>query len=205
MTTLHELEQHNPEWRPWLQGMQKMLAELGDPAWDPQVPPLPSPAGVTPLVAAAGLDPAATPLALLHACRRRWADAVPRDWGLGYCPLCGAWPGFAELCGVERTRYLRCVRCGAAWRAHGLSCAFCGNADHKALGSLVAADAGPSKWTIEVCHRCRGYLKAFTRLTVGEPAQAMLDDLGSVELDLVAQERGFHRPPGTGHGSGVAA
>jgi len=204
MTTLHELEQRNPEWRPWLQGMQKMLAELGDPAWDAQVPPLPSPARGSPLAAAAGLDPAATALALLHACRRCWADAIPRDWGHGYCPLCGAWPGFAELCGVERTRYLRCVRCGAGWRAHGLSCAFCGNTDHKTLGSLVAADAEPSKWTIEVCHRCRGYLKAFTRLTVGEPAQAMLDDLGSVELDLAAQERGFRRPPGTGHGSGVA-
>lgn len=203
-TRFADLQRRNPEWRPWLDAVREVIGDLGDPKWDAAVPAIAAGKGESPLAQAAGLDPAQAPLALLYACRRRWAAAVPPSWSRGYCPICGAWPGFAEVCGVERVRYLRCVRCGAAWRSHAPACAFCGNADHGTLGSLVAADASPG-WAIEVCQRCRSYLKAFTRLTVGAPESAILEDLGSVELDLAAEARGYRRPPGTGHGACVPA
>lgn len=199
--TLQELARRNPEWQPWLAEVAALLPQLEDPAWDAQVPALsPLPAGV-PLLAAAGLDPSRVPMPLLYACRRRWA--LPQGWKHGYCPVCGAWPGFAELCGVERMRYLRCVRCGAAWRAHGLSCVYCGMREHARLGSLVPEEGAP-KWAIELCRACNGYLKVFTALRPSAPEGLLLKDLETVELDLAAGTRGYRRPEGTGYALDVA-
>ena len=71
---------------------------------------------------------AVTPL--LHACRRAWAASVPANWGYGSCPICGAWATLAEARGLERSRRLRCGRCGADWRADWLRCVYCDNGDH---------------------------------------------------------------------------
>ena len=48
-------------------------------------------------------------------CWRRWAAAVPEGWVEPFCPICGAWPALAEVRGIERSRYFRCLRCGAGW------------------------------------------------------------------------------------------
>ncbi|MBM4299734.1 MAG: formate dehydrogenase accessory protein FdhE, partial [Deltaproteobacteria bacterium] len=36
---------------------------------------------------------------LLQACNRRLERSVPTGWTEGYCPICGAWPAFAEVRG----------------------------------------------------------------------------------------------------------
>ena len=138
------------------------------------------------------------PMPFLHACRRRWADTTPRSWREGYCPTCGAWPAFAEICGVERARYLRCGRCGSGWETLVLSCPYCETTDHDALGALVPEERG-ADGAIEVCNRCGGYVKAFTRLRTTTAAAVMLEDLASVELDLAATGRGYRRPRGAGY------
>jgi FdhE protein len=134
----------------------------------------------------------------LHACRRRWTDTTPKNWRDGYCPTCGAWPAFAEVCGVERARYLRCGRCGSGWQTLVLSCPYCETTDHDALGALVPEESG-ADGAIEVCNRCGGYVKAFTRLRTGNTAAVMLEDLASAELDLAATARGYRRPSGAGY------
>src|SRR5690606_695716 len=45
------------------------------------------------------------PMPCLHACRRAWVEVIARSWSETYCPVCGAWPAFAETCGIERDRY----------------------------------------------------------------------------------------------------
>ena len=152
------------------------------------------------VAAKVGVDPDALhalvnllPVPFLHACRRRWASLVPPDWLEGFCPVCGGWPAFAEVRGIERTRYLRCGRCGGEWPAHMLRCSYCGTTTHDDFVALVPADShSPS--SIEACKRCFGYVKAFTRLQACEPAAVMLEDLASVELDISAIEQGFARP-----------
>ena len=217
---LEELEQRNPEWRPWLAVVRDVLAEIDDTAWNAVVPGalqamapgVPLLEGIAPpegpverlrrKLAARPVPQAAIeavlPLPFLHACRRRWASAVSPDWSRGYCPVCGAWPALVEICGVERRRYLRCGRCGSAWQRHGLSCPYCGTTDHDELASLVVEGA-KSPATIEVCQRCLGYVKGLIRLRLGAPEQALLDDLASVELDLAAARRGYQRPDGPGY------
>jgi FdhE protein len=134
----------------------------------------------------------------LHACNRRWQGSRAPGWIAGYCPTCGGWPAFAETRGIERSRYLRCGRCGAEWQAHALFCCFCGNSDHKELGSLVPEKAGSSR-AIDTCNRCRGYLKTFNKLQGSAPTKIMLDDLATVDLDIAALEHGFQRPAGPGY------
>ena len=137
------------------------------------------------------------PVPFLHACNRGWASSVTESWNEGYCPVCGAWPAFAEVRGIERSRYLRCGRCGGGWQAQCLSCSYCGMTDHEKLVSLVP-EKSVSNAVIDACLRCRGYVKTFTTLQGSPPAKVMLDDLASVALDVAALEQGYKRPEGAG-------
>ena len=106
---------------------------------------------------------ALVPVPFLQACNRRWQQSISASWTEGYCPVCGAWPGFAEVRGIERSRFLRCGRCGGGWQAQCLSCPYCGMTDHEELVSLVPEKNG-SNAVIDACKRCLGYVKTFTTL-----------------------------------------
>jgi FdhE protein len=138
----------------------------------------------------------------LQACNRRWSSAKRIDWMEGYCPVCGAWPAFAEVRGIERSRYFRCGRCGGEWQAHCLFCPYCGTTDHNELASLVPEKGGANS-VIEACKRCLGYVKTFTKLQGSPAVKVMLDDLASVDLDVAAFEQGYRRPQGTGYALNV--
>jgi FdhE protein len=155
--------------------------------------------------AAVGAEPEAfqavaalIPVPFLQACNRRWKQATATSWLEGYCPVCGTWPAFTEMRGIERQRYFRCGRCGGEWRAHCLFCAFCGMNDHEQLVSLVPEKSGAGR-IIEACKRCLGYVKTFTTLEGSAPAKVILDDLGSVDLDVAACAQGYKRPQGAGY------
>jgi FdhE protein len=134
----------------------------------------------------------------LQACNRALARSIAVSWTEGYCPVCGAWPAFAEVRGIERSRYFRCGRCGAEWQAHCLFCPYCSMTDHKELASLVPEQNG-AKSVIDACNRCLGYVKAFTKLQGSPPAKVMVDDLATVDLDIAALEQGYRRPEGLGY------
>jgi len=138
------------------------------------------------------------PLPFLHACNRRWANSLPQGWVEGYCPVCGSWPAFAEVRGIERSRYFRCGRCASAWPVNCLVCAHCGMTDHEQLVSLVPEQGGNSR-VIEACKRCLGYVKTFTTLQASPAPRVILNDLASVDLDIAAVEHGYQRPQGTGY------
>ncbi len=138
------------------------------------------------------------PVPFLQACNRRWASSIAESWTEGYCPVCGAWPALAEVRGIERSRYLRCGRCGGGWQAQCLSCPYCGTTDHEELVSLVPEKSG-SNGAIDACKRCLGYVKTFTTLQGSPPANVMVDDLASVDLDIAALQQGYRRPEGAGY------
>ena len=138
------------------------------------------------------------PVPLLQACNRRWTPSIAKSWVEGYCPVCGAWPAFTEVRGIERSRYFRCSRCGGEWQSHCLFCPYCSMNDHQELVSLVPEKSG-SNSVIEACKRCLGYVKTFTKLQGSPAAKVMLDDLATVDLDVAALEHGYKRPQGTGY------
>ena len=132
---------------------------------------------------------------ILLTCRVRLASEVPRGWNRGYCPVCGAWPAFTELRGLERERRARCGRCASDWRFDVLRCPFCDERDHAQLSGLVV-DGEEERRRLDVCKRCSGYVKGITTLMAVPDESVPVLDLESVELDLVATERGFARPDG---------
>ena len=138
------------------------------------------------------------PVPFLHACNRRWASSLPGSWVEGFCPVCGAWPTFAEVRGIERSRYFRCARCGGEWHARALHCPYGDTSDHGQLVSLVAENGG-SNATIDACTHCLRYVKTLTRLQGCPPDMVMIEDLGTVDLDVAALECGYTRPSGAGH------
>ena len=142
------------------------------------------------------------PVPFLQACNRRWAGSIAKSWVEGYCPVCGAWPAFAEVRGVERSRCFRCGRCGGEWQAHCLFCPYCGMTNHEELVSLVPEKSG-SNAVIDACRRCLGYVKSFTKLQGSPPIKVLLDDLASVQLDVAALEQGYKRPHGAGYALAV--
>jgi FdhE protein len=78
-----------------------------------------------------------------------------------------------------------------------LRCPFCGERGHEHLGSLVPEVAelrAPNQRTVDVCERCRHYVKAVTTLAPIPPEDVVLQDLDALVLDVVALERGYRRP-----------
>ena len=134
---------------------------------------------------------AATPI--LRACAARLRERIPQSWREGYCPVCGAWPATAELRGLERSRRLRCGRCASDWAMPVLQCPFCNELRHDRLRSLLSEGDEQTR-RVDTCDTCKGYVKTFSTLQAMPPRALATIDLATVELDMVAQERGYARP-----------
>jgi FdhE protein len=153
------------------------------------------------LARAAGTDPAAARVLghmaawpLLHRSARALEPHAPHGWWHGVCPVCGAWPAYAEYRGLERRRWCRCGRCGTGWEIPWLRCPYCATGDHERLGYLAPENEGESHRRVEVCYACRGYLKAFTTVRPTPAWAVLLEDARTLHLDLAALDRGYRRP-----------
>jgi FdhE protein len=129
-----------------------------------------------------------------------WAGqhAAAGSWIEPYCPVCGAWPAFVEVRGIERRRFYRCGRCGCQWHAQQLRCPFCSTTNHEELATLAPADPAATV-SVDACQHCRGYMKSLTRLQGCRPGAVILEDLATVDVDVAAMENGYARPAGLGH------
>jgi FdhE protein len=117
------------------------------------------------------------------------ASALAR-WNAGYCPACGSWPALAEVASGHRV--LRCSFCAFAWEPPAGSCAHCGEAGERLV--TAAPNDGRTDRRVELCTGCHTYLK-----TVDVPALSpfpllAIADLETMDLDLIAMERGYARP-----------
>ncbi len=115
-------------------------------------------------------------------------------WQMGYCPICGEWPALGEWRGVELTRRLRCGLCGGDWRAQRLRCPFCETTDTSLLGYFSAE--GDARWRVETCDNCRNYVKTETTFDALPAMLLAVENLRSLHLDVLAEERGLGRPAG---------
>ena len=134
---------------------------------------------------------------MLITCAR--AAAAVTHWAHGYCHVCGGSPVFAEVLGLERTRQLRCGRCCAAWKTNVLVCPFCRETDHAHLGSLVPEGPQGQICWVETCNTCHGYIKARAALRGMSAESVLIEDARTIDLDLVAAERGFAKPANSHH------
>jgi len=134
---------------------------------------------------------------VLRACATRLHDRISAAWDHGYCPVCGAWPTLVEIRGLERSRRLRCGRCSSDWPIHVLRCPFCNERNHDKLHALLPEGSEQTR-RVDVCDTCKGYVKGISTLQPAGLRALALTDLSTIELDLVAQERGYERPADVG-------
>lgn len=145
-------------------------------------------ADVTWLVAELAVGPYAYARQLrLHAqLGDRW-----RGWTRGYCPVCGSWPALAEARGGGHA--LRCSLCAASWTTDADRCPYCDAPG--GMGAAAPADPDRPDRLLVLCQACRGYLKVLRVPAPLELPGLAVEDLASADLDRLALERGFHRPP----------
>ena len=113
------------------------------------------------------------------------------EWTRGYCPACGSWPALGEM--LDAQRILRCSFCGAGWAPFAEGCAYCA-----ITGTDFESDSTghpPLDRHLELCRGCSGYLKIVEVAALSPFPLLAISDLETMDLDLVAMQRGFQRPP----------
>lgn len=115
------------------------------------------------------------------------------EWEKACCFICGAPASLGELQGNEQAKHLRCGQCGADWLTRRLQCTYCGNEDTSLLGILYP-EGRRENVRVEVCDKCHGYLKVVARFAPCSPEELAVEDLSTLFLDCLAQERGYRRP-----------
>jgi FdhE protein len=112
------------------------------------------------------------------------------DWQEGYCPVCGARAGMAELSGEEGKRFLSCSACSFRWAFKRLQCPFCSNVDVDTLSYFMAGD-GPTR--VDTCTACSRYIKTRDSRKGNGEVPLDVEDLLTMHLDLLASREGFER------------
>jgi hypothetical protein len=132
--------------------------------------------------------------ALREWCRQLTPLASGIAWNRGVCFVCGASPALAELQGNDRAKHLRCGSCGADWQSRRVQCAHCGNEDHATLRYLYDERNRETR-RIEACDKCKGYLKVVSAFVPTPADMLAIEDLATLALDYMAEERGYVRQP----------
>jgi FdhE protein len=130
--------------------------------------------------------------ALREWCRQLALPADDIKWDKGICFVCGASATLAELQGNNQAKHLRCGQCGADWPFRRLQCMYCGNEDHNTIGCLYM-ESQREKMHVEVCDKCHGYLKVIAAYSPTPAEMLPVEDLATLHLDFIAQERGYNR------------
>jgi FdhE protein len=114
-------------------------------------------------------------------------------WGKGYCPVCGEKPLMAELKGEEGKRIFKCSLCSHEWSFMRVKCPFCENEEQKELGYLTIE--GEPNYRINICKKCKGYLKVIDPREIGEEIDISLnlEDVTTLHLDMLAKREGFKK------------
>lgn len=128
--------------------------------------------------------------------------ARPLDVG-GVCPCCGSLPvaSLRRIGGLRQgLRYLVCSLCATQWHMVRIKCSHCQSTagiGYLTLSSDPDSELGKSAATrevvkAEVCDVCSSYLKLVSHEADAE-ADPVADDLATLALDLLTDERGYAR------------
>jgi FdhE protein len=119
-------------------------------------------------------------------------------WWRGYCPICGSEPFMAEF-KQDGARFLVCSSCEFEWRFSRLKCPFCENTNHEKLRYFYAEKEGKA-YRIDVCEQCKRYIKTIDANLLGEEVIPIIEDAGTLFLDVLAQKEGYTKEGKKGSG-----
>lgn len=132
---------------------------------------------------------------------RRAATLAPADVGncdvATVCPVCGTRPvaSVVRIGGPQANlRYLVCALCSTEWNMVRVKCSAC--EEEKGVGylSIEVPDRAPGEAAVraETCDECKSYLKILYQ-EKDPMLEPMADDLASLALDVLVDERGYAR------------
>ncbi|MFH1703435.1 MAG: formate dehydrogenase accessory protein FdhE [Nitrospirota bacterium] len=110
-------------------------------------------------------------------------------WWKGYCPICGSEPFMAELKELG-ARFLVCSSCSYEWRFKRLQCPFCEHEAPQGAKYLFTKKEG-KVYRVDVCEECKRYIKTVDTKELGEDVIPLIEDAGTLYLDIVAQKEGY--------------
>jgi FdhE protein len=112
-------------------------------------------------------------------------------WTEGYCPICGKEPKIGEIRAAEEgKRYLFCHQCGYKWNFRRIKCPFCGNEEQHSLAYFAVE--GEERYRVDVCNKCRRYIKTVDLDKNGEEVNLDVEDIATLHLDMLAYEEGYN-------------
>jgi len=175
--------------------LPELFTSAPAPGFDEKLPAAAADIGVDPAILQFVIMQLAKPFAEKRAESLKTPGEMP-PWQKGYCPVCGSWPEFSFLEGIEGRRWLRCSFCGHEWTFSRTTCPFCESDDPTKLEILFSEDRPQER--AEVCQECRKYLVALDLRGIVRDVIHELAPLGLVHLDVLAQEKEFS--PGVASG-----
>jgi len=113
-------------------------------------------------------------------------------WNQGRCPICSGFPHIARLDKEAGARWLRCDLCDIEWKFERMTCPFCGNVESASAKYFTVSDANPIR--VSVCDKCQNYIKTYDERNSIVPSQLLVEDIGSLALDMIAFQEGFVHP-----------
>lgn len=111
-------------------------------------------------------------------------------WREGFCPLCGHKPHMAKLRQEDGARILECRLCHTQWKFSRLTCPFCSTDDYDKIHHFYT-DEYPGR-RVQLCENCKSYLKTTVIKEIGREVILELENIFTVELDLLARREGYH-------------
>ena len=119
------------------------------------------------------------------------------------CPCCGSLPvaSLRRIGGIQQgLRYLVCSLCATQWHMVRIKCSHCESTagiGYLTLSTDPDSEAGKAAATrevvkAEVCDDCSSYLKMIS-LEADHRADPVADDLATLALDLLTDDRGYAR------------
>ena len=73
-------------------------------------------------------------------------------------------------------------------------CPHCSNEDQRTL-QYLAVEGQAEKYRVELCDRCRGYVKSATSFEPTPAELLTIEDAALLHLDAIARERGYTATP----------
>ncbi len=121
-----------------------------------------------------------------------FGDVVKKHWENSFCPVCGSLPNIGVLGGdKEGAMSLVCSLCETQWDFKRLHCPFCGNDNHEWLGYFVTE--GEERYRVNYCDKCKLYLKVVDLRKKSNGYSYPIEDILTLPLDILAQEKGYKR------------
>lgn len=110
-------------------------------------------------------------------------------WAQNTCPVCGWKASMAVTSTQNYQRILHCSMCDTTWPFKTMACTNCSNEDHSTL-SYISVE-GDEVYRINVCDKCRGYIKTLDENKLVSKNSLAEEDLRSIHLDIIAQREGY--------------